>query len=69
MKKKLIGILTLTLVVCLVLLTSALILAAPDHCNAGYVACLEVAGDDTGALNDCLRGWAACAGIPLEPMV
>lgn len=56
----------LLLLLFFMLSTSSLILASKPHCAAGYVECLKAAGDNEEALDDCLRGWAACEGIPID---
>ncbi|HOP61042.1 MAG TPA: hypothetical protein PKZ60_06475 [Candidatus Saccharicenans sp.] len=56
----------LLLLLFFMLSTSSLILASKPHCDEAYVVCLRVAGNNTAALDDCLRGWAACEGIPID---
>ncbi len=42
------------------------ILFAKEHCDKAYLVCLDEADNNKSALDDCLRGWAACEGIPLK---
>ena len=66
MKKKLVVLFALVLLVCAAIFVVPGQLSAKSHCAAAYLACIDAAGDDTGSLDDCLRGWAACEGIPLN---
>jgi len=66
MKKIGLLILAVVLIVSSVFVLSFHLSAAPAHCNAGYAACLNVAGNDKSALDGCLRGWAACSEIYLR---
>lgn len=40
--------------------------AHPEHCTAGFHACVEVADGDSEAQEDCVNGWFACIGYEPE---
>ncbi len=40
--------------------------AHPEHCIAGFHACVEVADGDSEAQEDCVNGWFACIGYEPE---